>query len=85
MLLTSQNSLVRQFPSMRFKMKLFTELENKTDGIVDLYGQKDFAIVRREIMRIDLIVKTRIKQIIALAEMQTIQTEGKEKIRCNLS
>lgn len=76
-LLERPNSLVRQFPSMRFKMKLFTELEDKADDIVDLYGQKNSAVVRREILRIDTIVKTRIKQLIALAEILTIQKERK--------
>ncbi len=75
--LTSSNSLVRQFPSMRFKMKLFTELEDKADDIADLYGQKDPVVIRREILRIDTIVRTRIQQVIALAENLTIQKEGK--------
>ena len=74
-LLTSQNSLVRQFPSMRFKMKLFTELEGVSDDINDLYGQKDSVVVRREILRIDTIVKTRVNKIIAPAEILTIQKE----------
>lgn len=79
-LLTSTNSLVRQFPSYSYKMKLFTELEDKTDDIADLYGQKDPAIVRREIMRIDTVVKNRINYLIELAETLTIQKERKVKI-----
>lgn len=71
-LLASPNSLVRQFPSSGYKMRMFTELENKADDIADLYGQKNSATVRREILRIDSIVKTHFKQLLALAETLTV-------------
>ena len=76
-LFTKENSLVRQFPKMRFKMKLFTELEDKADDIVDLYSQKDPAIVRREVMRIDSIVKTHLRQLLAWADSLTPPEENK--------
>lgn len=67
------NSLVRQFPLSGFKMRMFCELDGKADDIADLYKQEDPAVVRREILRIDAVVKERITQVIALTEMLTIQ------------
>lgn len=78
-LLERPNSLVRQFPLSGFKMRLFRELEGKTDDVPDCFGQRDPNYYRRTISMIDSIVKNCTKHMIALAEILTIQKESKSE------
>lgn len=61
------NCLYVQFPPHQAKMRLFTELEGKSDDIIDLYDQEEADLVRREILRISSVIDNRIEYLLRLA------------------
>lgn len=78
-LLTRSNSLVQQFPLSGFKMRLFCELDGRTNDVPDCFGWHEVDRYRRVISEIHTIASGRIQLLLALAEILTIQKERKSE------
>lgn len=67
------NCLHFQFPQHKAKMLLLTELEDRNDDVIALYGQNDAALVRQEILKIVKILHTHFDDLIRLADGPIIE------------
>lgn len=68
------NCLVKQFPELGFKMRLFSEMAGDVCDMPDCAGKTDTEMYRQVNLAIHLIAKTGIRRICQLAELLNPKT-----------